>query len=195
MQVPLEAHQPQPMYASWQSAQFVCAKQLAAGHEKKSPSMTQPPEHAPAPGPSPSPALQVPLAPHQPQPSTAPQASQSDIAAQSGEAPPEELSAWVLASEVIELVSLEAEGSSVAAEGASVAVEGSSVGSEGSALEVDGLAVVEPPSAEPPEVDPGVVDSEAPDSEVVGQPRARNRNGRTPRLVIARGRSTWGAAV
>ena len=84
MQVPDEAHQPQPVNASWHSPQLVRAKQLAAGQEKKSPAITQPPLQLPALGPSAPPALHVPVAPHQPQPVSAPHSSQSVIGSQSG---------------------------------------------------------------------------------------------------------------
>jgi hypothetical protein len=87
MQVLLLAHQPQPLNASWHSPQLVCAKQFAAGHEKKSPSASQPPLHAIASGPSSSPAEHTPVAPHQPHPSCSPQLSQSASAAQSGGGP------------------------------------------------------------------------------------------------------------
>lgn len=56
MQLFVDAHHPQPVNASWQSVQLVRPKQFAAGHEKKSPSTTQPPLHAPAAGPVASPA-------------------------------------------------------------------------------------------------------------------------------------------
>jgi hypothetical protein len=87
MHEPVEAHQPHPVNASWHSPHVVREKQFAAGHEKKSPSITHPPEHAPSLGPASPPALHVPVAPHQPQPSIAPHASQSVIGPQSGGSP------------------------------------------------------------------------------------------------------------
>ena len=59
-------------------------KQFAAGHEKKSPSITHPPAQLPAEGPSASPAVHVPVVPHQPQPASAPHSSQSVTGSQSG---------------------------------------------------------------------------------------------------------------